>query len=97
MRAGTVHAARLPLCAVDGQIYLVIAGTFVGFVALAFLLLFPIYRFLHREETVSKDWTDDAIARRQRRPPEGDGPPGAVGDGAAGPPPPAVPPPSARR
>ena len=28
----------------DTQIYAVIAGTFVGFLALAFLLLFPVYR-----------------------------------------------------
>lgn len=67
----------------DAQIYLVIVGAFVGFIALAFLLLFPVYRFLHREEAASRDWTDDEIARRQRRPPPS-GPPGAVGDGAAG-------------
>ena len=70
----------------DDQIYLVIAGTFLGFLALAFLLLFPVYRFLTREEKTSKDWTDDAIARRQRRP-TGDDAPGAAGDGRPGPPP----------
>lgn len=70
----------------DDQIYLVIAGTFIGFIALAFLLLLPVYRFLNREEKASDDWTNDAIARRQRRPPD-QGPAGVVGDGAAGPPP----------
>ena len=70
----------------DTQIYLVIAGTFVGFIGLAFLLLFPIYRFLTREETAEKAWTADAIARRQARAE-------ATGDGmAAGPPPAALPP-----
>lgn len=66
--------------------YLVIAIAFFGFIALAFLLLFPIYRFLTREERAAQEWTEDAIARRQRRPPES-GPPGALGDGAGGAPP----------
>lgn len=70
----------------DDQIYLVIAGTFVGFVALAFLLLFPVYRFIRREERVADDWTPDAITKRQRRPPP-DAPPGPAGDGASGSPP----------
>ncbi len=55
----------------DDQIYLVIAGTFVGFTALAFFLLYPIYRFLTREESADKHWTPDAVARRQAR--HGDG------------------------
>ncbi len=65
----------------DDQIYLVIAGTFVGFIALAFFLLFPIYRFLTREESADKHWTPDAVARRQAR---------TSGDGTN---PPPVPPP----
>lgn len=64
------------------SIYLIIAVTFVGFLALAALLLVPVYRFLTREERTSQDWTDDAIARRHRR----DAPP-SMGDGASGPPP----------
>ena len=63
----------------DLQIYLVIVATFVGFVGLAFILLFPIYRFLTREEAAEKAWTPDAIARRQARAE-------ATGDGAAAPP-----------
>jgi hypothetical protein len=64
----------------DGpQIYVIIAATLFGFLALAFVLLYPIYRFLRREERASDDWTPDAIARRQRR--------GTAGDGATGPPP----------
>ncbi len=86
MRARPVHASLFPARAVDDQIYLVIAGSFVGFLALAFGLLFPVYRFLTREEAESREWTDDAIARRQRRPPP-DAPPGAVGDGHTGTPP----------
>ena len=67
-------------CPMDSQIYLVIVGTFVGFLALAFVLLFPVYRFLSREETAEKAWTPDAIARRQARA-------DALGDGLASPPP----------
>ena len=68
----------------DTQIYLVVAGTFVGFLALAFGLLFPVYRFLTREEKAEQAWTVDAIARRQAREgPAGDGLPAS----------PAVPPP----
>ena len=59
---------------------LVILGTTVGFFALAFLLLFPVYRFLRKEEKVAEKWTPDSIARRQR---EGR----SSGDGAPGPPP----------
>lgn len=70
----------------DSQIYLIVAATFVGFVALAFILLFPVYRFLRSQEKVSDDWTTDAIARRQRQQTArgaggGSGDPG--GDGAA--------------
>lgn len=66
----------------DTQIYLVIAGTFIGFIALAFVLLYPIYRFLTREEKAAQTWTPDAIARRQGRDaPSGDGAPGDdIGD-----------------
>lgn len=60
----------------DSQIYLIIAGTFVGFVALAFVLLFPVYRFLTRQERMADDWTPEAIARRQRKAAGGDGTPG---------------------
>ena len=59
----------------DGSIYLVIAGTFFGFIGLAFVLLFPVWRFLRRQERLSDDWTDDAIARRaasRATPPDAD-------------------------
>lgn len=66
-----------------------IAAAFFGFFALAFLLLFPVYRFIRREEARSESWTPDAIARRQREhpssgdgaSPEGDGTPGEAGKG----------------
>ncbi len=64
------------------SIYLIIAITFFGFIALAALLLVPVYRFLTREERASRDWTDDAIAQRHRR----DAPP-SMGDGAPNEPP----------
>ncbi|MDT0631125.1 hypothetical protein RQM47_01770 [Rubrivirga sp. S365] len=62
----------------DTQIYLVVAVTFVGFVGLAFILLYPVYRFLRREERVADEWTQDAVARRQRP----DAGKGVSGDGA---------------
>lgn len=66
----------------DSEYYLLIALTFFGFIALAFILLFPVYRFLRREEKVSEEWTDEAIARRQRRErPSGDGAPGGPPSG----------------
>ena len=63
----------------DTQIYLVVAAAFVGFVGLAFILLFPVYRFLRREEQAADDWTPDAIARRRR---QMDGARGPGDDGA---------------
>lgn len=48
---------------------LVILATFFGFLALAFLLLAPIYRFLKREEKASEQWTKEGLARRAREEP----------------------------
>ncbi len=48
----------------DGSIYLVMVGTFFGFTALAFILLFPVWRFIRRQEQIADDWTDDSVARR---------------------------------
>lgn len=42
--------------------YVVIALTFVGFVALAAILLVPVYLFLKREEEVASHWTDETIS-----------------------------------
>ena len=81
----------------DTQIYLVTAATFIGFVGLAFVLLYPIYRFLRREERVADDWTPDAVARRQRpdvgRGVSGDGAPSADGAPTLEPPRPGATPP----
>jgi hypothetical protein len=49
----------------------VILGSIVGFLVLAFILLYPVHRFLNREEETSRSWTQDEIARRQQR--RGDG------------------------
>lgn len=54
----------------------IIVATFFGFIILAFVLLVPVYRFLKREEEVSKYWTEEALAERMDahgrdgRPPE---------------------------
>lgn len=57
----------------DSTIYVIIAGAFFGFIALAFVLLYPVYRFMRRQEEIADDWTVDALTRRQRE---------AGGDGA---------------
>lgn len=45
----------------------IIVATLVGFCTLAWLLLAPIWRFLDREQEVSKKWTKEALARRRRQ------------------------------
>ena len=67
----------------DYDFNLIIFLTTVGFFALAFILLFPVYRFMRREEEVAESWTPRALAERQRRPEEP-----ASGDGASTTPPP---------
>lgn len=52
---------------------LIILGTLVGFLTLAFVLLYPVYRFLQREEQVSKRWTKHELARRAREHPPSNG------------------------
>ena len=74
----------------ETDFYIAIAAAFFGFMALAFILLFPIYRFIRKEEQRSEGWTQAAIAERQRRAVEqaeraasaGDGSGGAGGDGS---------------
>lgn len=50
----------------DSYYVIVIVVTLVGFCALAYILLAPIWRFLDREEQVSEQWTKEALARRRR-------------------------------
>ena len=57
----------------DMYYLVIIVGTLVGFCALAWLLLAPIWRFLDREEKVSDQWTKDVLARRRRRQENGHG------------------------
>ena len=59
-----LRSAFLPM--EESAYYTVIAATFFGFIALAFVLLFPIYRFIRREEKHSESWTEPALAERQR-------------------------------
>lgn len=42
----------------ESDYIVVIVVTFFGFVALAALLLVPVWRFLRREEEVSRHWTE---------------------------------------
>ncbi len=58
----------------ESQYYLAIAVAFFGFLGLAFLLLYPVLKFMKREEEVAKQWTVEALAKRQKREkPSGDG------------------------
>ena len=45
----------------------VIISVLFGFFLLAYLLLAPVYRFLQREERISKQWTPEALAARQMK------------------------------
>ncbi len=49
----------------------IIVLTLVGFLALAAILLVPVYRFLRREEKASEKWTSEEMARRRRSDPPG--------------------------
>ena len=51
----------------DFSFYLIVAVTFFGFIGLAFILLFPVYRFLNRETELSEEWTPEALAERRRQ------------------------------
>jgi hypothetical protein len=68
----------------DSAFYVAIAVAFFGFVALAFILLYPIYRFLRREEQRSEAWTRAALAARQRQAIEQSERAAASGNGAGG-------------
>lgn len=71
----------------ESAYYLAIALAFFGFIALAFILLFPVYRFLRKEEEQSEKWTHAAIAERQRRAIERAERAASSGDGAPSEPP----------
>lgn len=43
-----------------------IVFTLVGFSLLAFMLLWPVYQFLEREQEASEQWTKEALAKRLR-------------------------------
>lgn len=45
----------------------------LGFMALAVVLLYPVWRFLKREEEVSRFWTVETLADRRRHTQRGDG------------------------
>ena len=44
----------------------IILGAFVGFVILAFLLLFPLYRFLKKEEAKNSQEPMDRLVDRDK-------------------------------
>lgn len=49
------------------NVHWVIFGSVAGFLVLAFILLYPVLRFIKREEEASRAWTPDEIARAARR------------------------------
>lgn len=64
--------------------YIAIAVSFFGFFALAFILLYPVHRFIKREEKRSQAWTDEAIAERRKKAIEKKEAAASEGDGASG-------------
>ena len=44
----------------------IILGAFVGFIILAFLLLFPLYRFLKKEEAKNSQDSVDGLVNRDK-------------------------------
>lgn len=37
--------------------------TTVGFIILAFILLYPVWKFINREEEISRKWTEEEIRK----------------------------------
>jgi hypothetical protein len=57
----------------DEYTFWILASLF-GFLTIAAILLVPIYLFLNREEEASREWTEEALARRYaEQNPGGDG------------------------
>jgi hypothetical protein len=54
---------HLQLNGMDEYTVIILVALF-GFLALAALLLIPVYRFLKREEKASAQWTKEALSRR---------------------------------
>lgn len=50
----------------DTPVWIVVAITITGFFSLAAALLIPVYRFLKREEEISKDWVEKGVSDRGR-------------------------------
>ena len=46
---------------------IIIIVTTVGFFVLATILLYPVYRFLRKEEQISQHWTPEALAARSKK------------------------------
>lgn len=76
----------------DAQFWLITIPTLLIFSALAAALLVPIWRFLDREQEVSKHWTPEAVAERledqrpkDQRPDEEDAPEHSAPDAEADP------------
>lgn len=64
-RFGAVVSPRIaPMVGMDSLFWMVTIPTLIIFFTLAALLLVPIWRFLDREEEVSKQWTPEAVERR---------------------------------
>ena len=51
----------------DAKYAVVIIVTALGFGALAAILLVPVYRFLRREERLSREWTEEELREEARR------------------------------
>lgn len=52
---------------------IIIIITLVGFIALAALLLVPVYNFIQKEKKAASHWTKEEMARRSRERPSPNG------------------------
>lgn len=43
---------------------LIIVLALIGFIVVAALVLYPVYKFLLRQEEISRDWTEENLAER---------------------------------
>jgi hypothetical protein len=43
---------------------LIIVLALIGFIVVAALVLYPVYKFLLRQEEISRDWTEEKLAER---------------------------------
>src|SRR5690606_9698632 len=62
-RPGEVLRLLTTCCFMD-EYGLIIVLALIGFIVVAALVLYPVYKFLLRQEEISRDWTEEKLAER---------------------------------